>query len=575
MTLNQALAAIRDNIRDSKGTGSEAVFLVCGFQPLHLGTFLEAFQTIRRSGEKSGLLTGIYGDFSGNLARAAESSALCAAVVLEWSDLDQRLGLRAAGGWSQDAKADILASVRERVPQVTEGLRRLASRMPVALAGPTLPLPPIGVTTRAQAGSLELELQHIASSLALEAAGVPGVRVVNASRLNEISGDFSSRLNPMMELLAGFPYQNGHASAVAQCLAEVLWPAPPKKGLITDLDDTLWAGLVGEAGSKGVSWSQEHHTQVHGLYQQMLGHLADSGVLLGVASKNEISLVKEALARKDLLLDGDALFPVLADWGAKSNSVGAILRVWNINADSVVFIDDNPMELSEVEQAFPGITCLRFPRSDAAKIWSLLGDLRDLFGKPAVLEEDRIRRDSIRNAAVIRDAGHEAGSPEFLATLKGTVTIDYTSTSADTRALELINKTNQFNLNGLRLSEGEWQRCLGQPGTMLVTVSYQDKFGPLGKIAVLLAQKSESRLRILNWVMSCRAFSRRIEHHTLDSLLRQSGAKVLELVYQPTDRNQPLQEFFAAIKVTDCHLAAADFHAECGELPHQISEITV
>jgi FkbH-like protein len=354
------------------------------------------------------------------------------------------------------------------------------------------------------------------------------------------------------------------ASELARGLAEVLYPKAPKKGLITDLDDTLWAGLAGEIGPDAVSWHQADHAQVHGLYQQMLAVLADGGVLLGVCSKNEPAVVEAALAREDLFLDAASLFPVYANWGPKSASVAQVLKAWNIGADSVVFVDDNAMELAEVQQAFPEITCIPFPKKDPAKVWNLLGELRDLFGKPLVMEEDRLRSNSLRAGLEIRES-----SPDFLRSLDGTVTIDYRKNSADKRPLELINKTNQFNLNGLRISEGEWQRYLERKDTLLAVVSYQDKFGPLGKIAALTAEPVGACLRISHWVMSCRAFSRAIERHTLDSLFHRTGAAEIQFAFAATERNQPLQEFFRELGVSeDGWLKRSQF-----DLPHRVNEI--
>lgn len=577
MTLNEALVLIRTNLVQTKGIAPERVlFLVCGFQPLHLATFLRACQAEREPPSPSEVLTGLYGDISGNLDRAADSAATAAAVAIEWNDIDPRLGLRAGGGWGSTAKKDILASAPGRLKLLADGIGKLAKRMPVAVLGPTLPLPPIDNTVRAQAGLLQLELQHHVAAFLLEAAGNPGVRIAQPP---SASGD--PEIDPKMELLAGFPYTVKHAAAVAQSLASALWQATPRKGLITDLDDTLWAGIVGEIGLGAVTWSHENHAQPHGLYQQMLGHLADCGVLLGVVSKNEPAVAQEALARTDLLLDASTLFPVMAGWGVKSKAVAEVLRVWNIGADSVVFVDDNQMELDEVGQTFPGMTCLRYPGNDAARVWQLLGQLRDLFGKPVLTEEDRLRRESIRAAEVMRDSGEAAGSPEFLRGLAGTVTLDYARGSGgDSRALELINKTNQFNLNGLRVGEGDWHRLLEQPGTLAVTASYRDKFGPLGRIGVLVAEPAGGNggamLRVSHWVLSCRAFSRRIEHHMLDSLLRRSGAEEIEFAFTQTERNQPLQEFLGRIGARESgRLRASHFRDVCGPLPHQMDEVTL
>lgn len=569
MTLQQALALIKER----KGRGDKrAHFLVCGFQPLHAATFLTAHLNATRPDGYFELETGLYGDFAGNLAAAASSSATGAFVITEWSDFDPRLGLRAAGGWIGPAKADITATVRTQAEKYLVRIGELGARMPVALAPPSLPLPPIGSTIREQSSGFELDLRSTLAGFLVEAARLPGVRIVDAERLDSVSPR-DQRLDPKMEFLAGFPYSVAYAQALAKTLVSVLHQPPPKKGLITDLDDTLWLGIVGEIGPEAVAWHQESHAQAHGLYQQMLGHLADSGVLVAAASKNELAVVQQALARKDLLIDSAVIFPVMANWGAKSASIAEILRAWNIAADSVVFVDDNPMELSEVSQHLPGITTLEFP-SDPAGQWKLLDTLRDLFGKPVLLEEDRLRGASIRASAELRHLGEQASSPEFLAGLGGTITLDCRKNAADKRPLELLNKTNQFNLNGERISEGDWNKYVEDGGKWIVTIAYTDKFGPLGKIAVLVAEKTGGRALVRHWVMSCRAFSRKIEHHVLDFVFRELNASEVDFAFRPTDRNQPLQDCFHALGVDGTGLSRAVFYERCGELPHQVNTIS-
>jgi FkbH-like protein len=449
----------------------------------------------------------------------------------------------------------------------------LVGRMPVALAPPSLPLPPIGNTIRAQSSVLELELERRLAGFLLRISRTSGVRVVERSRIEAPAAALDAR----MELIAGFPYTVPFASGLAARLVDVLCQPAPKKGLITDLDGTLWSGIAGEIGVDAVSWSQEHHTQTHGLYQQMLGHLASCGVLLAACSKNEMATAEAALARRDFFLSPESLFPVSANWGPKSASVGRILDTWNIAADAVVFVDDSPMELDEVQRAYPGMTCLAFPAKDPAAVWNLLGRLRDLFGKPELTEEDGLRQSSIRASAEVREMAADGGSSEFLRTLEGTVTLAWRVDSADKRPLELINKTNQFNLNGLRIGESDWQRLLERKDCVVAVVSYQDKFGPLGKIAVLLGSQLGPKVRVSHWVMSCRAFSRRIEHHMIDGLFRHCGAEEIEFAFEKTERNQPLREFFRAVGTRsgqdgEYRISRADFLASCGCLPHRLAE---
>jgi FkbH-like protein len=233
-------------------------------------------------------------------------------------------------------------------------------------------------------------------------------------------------------------------------------------------------------------------------------------------------------------------------WHAKSESVGRILKTWNIGADSVVFVDDSPMELAEVKAAWPEIECRLFPKKDYGAAHTLLRELRDLFGKSSVGAEDALRLASIRSAAELAENATVSGaSPdEFLAQAGSIMTVEFNPPPEDTRVLELVNKTNQFNLNGKRHTESEWRRDLETPGAFVMAVSYEDKFGPLGKIAVLKGVARNGGVDVNAWVMSCRAFSRRIEHRCLEILFERFGAGTIRFHFAPTAKNGPLREMF-------------------------------
>jgi FkbH-like protein len=100
--------------------------------------------------------------------------------------------------------------------------------------------------------------------------------------------------------------------------------------VITDLDDTLWSGIVGDDGVESVSWDLDHHTQGHGLYQQLLGALSEAGVLVAIVSKNEPAVVDAAFAREDLLRRRERVFPLEVGWGSKADAVGRVLARWNV-----------------------------------------------------------------------------------------------------------------------------------------------------------------------------------------------------------------------------------------------------
>jgi len=519
--------------------------LICGFTPLHLTTFFEAELRRRLPQRRVSVETGIYGDLLGNLERLGPVEA--AAVALEWADLDPRLGVRQLGGWTRSGLEDVCREAPRRLKAIGEALaRRSSAGMVIALSLPTLPAPPAPDGPSWRLGALEATLREELDRFAGEVARLAGVHLVSPVSLAAVSPP-ADRFDIRSELAAGFPYTLSHAGHLAAHLARLLAPAPLKKGLITDLDNTLWSGIAGEIGPGAVSWDLDRHSHEHGLYQQMLAALADRGVLLAAASKNDPQVAEAALGRADLLLPRESLFPVEAHWGPKSESVRRILEVWNIGPDSVVFVDDSPMELDEVRRAHPAVECLRFPAGDAAGVWELLGRLRDLFAKAAVSDEDLLRAASIRqNAARRRDQSAASDSPEeFLA--QAGARIRYSHDPADPRALELINKTNQFNLNGRRYTEAEWSAYVRDPAVTQIVVHYQDKYGPLGKIAVVTGRAQGEQFLVDNWVMSCRAFSRRIEHQALAYLFERFGAREVVFDFRPTERNGPIRSFLAEI----------------------------
>jgi FkbH-like protein len=115
--------------------------------------------------------------------------------------------------------------------------------------------------------------------------------------------------------------------------------------------------------------------------------------------------------------------------------------------------------------------------------------------------------------------------------------------------LELINKTNQFNLNGGRVEAGAWQRFLARDDSFVLGVSYGDRFGPLGTIGVVAGTRANGLLHVEHWVLSCRAFSRRIEDHMLQVLFE--GQEQVSLAFRRTERNQPFREFLARLGLAE------------------------
>lgn len=575
MKLSEALKII------NKPTPTDAkpmeIFLVCGFEPLHLKTFLQAYLINFFPERRITIQSGIYGDIFGNLERSEKNKFESIIVELEWQDFDSRMGFRALGGWKTNALSNIIKTAQLNANRILEGIKAASQNSPAIIILPTLPLPPLSHYSGIQTSSFEISVQELLAVFSSRLCQIPNAKIVNNSRI-EILSPKQDRYDIKSDVISGFPYQIHHASVIANLAAELVYSKPPKKGLITDLDETLWRGILGEDGVMGISWNLDNKSHLHALYQGILLSLAESGILIGVASKNNPELVDEAFKRKDIILPAEKIFPVEANWGAKPKSIEKILKIWNINADSVVFIDDSPIEIAQVKAAYPQIECLLFPTYDEKGILELIYHLRDIFGKDTIQKEDIIRIESIKKGA-LGDATKTAdgeSSEKILSEADAELEISFAKDINDSRAFELVNKTNQFNLNGKRYTAGEWQDILKSENTFLFTISYHDKYGPLGKIAVILGRKNAEKIEIDTWVMSCRAFGRRIEYKCLDILFEKMNVQRLEFNFAATDRNQPLQEFFEVFlgkKPSDRFVITKEiFQKNCPVLYHKIKE---
>jgi len=574
VNITEALKITQSAPRDARPF---AVTLACGFTPLHLQTFLAAHLQQALPDRKVVIASGLYGDLVGTLQGTNEASLPDGLVVaLEWADLDARLDYRSAGSWGVDAVNDIVSNARAALERIASALARIPSGLRLALSLPTLPLPPLFHTPGWRASAHQLALQADLAHFAAELAHAGRVAGVNAERLAEES-PAAARLDLKSDLYTGLPYTVHHADRLASQLARALAPPSPKKGIISDLDDTLWNGIVGEVGPEAVTWDLASHAQLHGLYQKLLASLADAGTLIAVASKNDPAVVEKAFERSDLLLRPQQVFPIEVHWNAKSGSVGRILETWNIGADSVIFVDDSPMELAEVAAAHPGIECVLFPKDDHNACLAMMRHLRDRCGKEHISHDDAVRLESIRQGAAFREQASGGAAPEsFLQGIGAVVTFDYAA-GDQPRALELVNKTNQFNLNGRRYTEADWRKLLAVPGAILAAVGYEDKFGPLGTIAVVVGRVLDHSFEVETWVMSCRAFARRIEHQTLRTLFEATGASEIAFDFTPTAKNGPLREFFAGLlgeqPQPGFHLTRAQFEKSCPALYHEVREM--
>jgi FkbH-like protein len=458
-------------------------------------------------------------------------------VWVEWSDLDPRLGLRSEMALSQLALNDIVHEARESAERIGSRLSQIGAR--AVLVPPTLSLPPFFPTRPEQASSWQCALRSIAAQLCVTMTEF-GVSVVDVDALTVAPGERRSARN---EVRFGFPFTERHAKDVAAIVATLISPPVRRKGLVLDLDGTLWKGIVGDDGAEAISWNLNQEAIGHALLQRASNLLGDCGVLLGVVSKNEPDTAEAGLARKDLIVSRESLWPVVAGWHQKSAGVLEIARAWNIGADAIVMLDDSALELAEVAAAIHGIQTLQFDGNDPEAILHILTRLRELFGSARTTEEDRLRSKSIRASSDVSkvDVSDTERYEAFLAGLHPELIVRRLAQSTRDRATELVNKTNQFNLTGSRVGPENENEFFGNGEVWLF--EYADRLSRLGVIGLLRLEESEENLVVTHWVLSCRAFARRVEHAMMAFLGERAGERLVRLPFTPSAKNAPLSRF--------------------------------
>lgn len=315
--------------------------------------------------------------------------------------------------------------------------------------------------------------------------------------------------------------------------------ADTAKVVVTDFDHTLWHGVVGEVGVDGLAFTSSGPGFPHFVYQTFLRKLRQSGVLLAGVTKNDPDLAVAPLEQDESVLGPDDFVSIVASYSPKSAQIAELAEHLNLGLDSFVFVDDNPVELAEVGQALPMVRSLQFP-SAAQGLPALIAALSEMFHRETVTEEDKDRTEMYRRrlaGMVPRDA---AGSDltSFLRELDMELTIRDRTNGDRTRAVQLINKTNQFNLNGIRRPPEEVDAILAAGGR-LFTASLSDKHGDHGEILSFLIDHERV---VRSFVMSCRVFQRRVEHAFL-AWLGSKEPGPIELEFVETERNEPTRRF--------------------------------
>ena len=188
-----------------------------------------------------------------------------------------------------------------------------------------------------------------------------------------------------------------HLPAVAKNIVDVVMSTRGRtvKCVILDLDNTLWGGVIGDDGLDGIVLSAHGDGEAYYRLQLFLKELLKRGMLLAVASKNEMSNALLPFEKHpDMVLRREDITVFMADWNEKAGNIRKIQEALNIGFDSMVFLDDNPFERQLVRGVLPDVIVPELP-VDPADYVRAICEL-NLFETPTFSAEDLKRGEMYR-----------------------------------------------------------------------------------------------------------------------------------------------------------------------------------
>jgi len=305
------------------------------------------------------------------------------------------------------------------------------------------------------------------------------------------------------------------------------------KALVLDADGTLWGGILGEGGAT----MDDRFTEAQQTYRK----LAQRGVLLCLATKNNLTDVKEALSRDGMALSYTSFVTIEAGWVAKPDMLRSIAGELNIGLDAIVFVDDSTFECESVRTQLPEVHVVQVP-ADLDEYPRVAREVAALF--PEMVDTNKTEEYRALAAAEATRPEY-ANEAEFLASLDMQVWVNCNRPDEIPRIAELCRKANQFNLTTKRYVEADIRVLMDE--AHVYSIHYADRFGDQGIVGVVVIQGQE----IDTFILSCRILGRGVERKVWD--LIETPDKPMYAEYIPTAKNGQVSDLWYRLGMNLIH----------------------
>jgi len=409
--------------------------------------------------------------------------------------------------------------------------------------------PSLGIIDSQNEPSQKRSINEINIAIENMAKEIRGVYVLDYDNLTALHGKLKWQ-DDKMWLLAKMPIATSNYAYLADEYIRFLKPLKGlnRKCLVLDLDNTLWGGILGEDGIDGIKLGNTYPGNAFVSFQKEILNLYNKGIILAINSKNNETDVMEVFNKHpDMILRTKHFASWRINWQDKVQNMIEIAEELNIGLDSIVFIDDSPVERELMKTNLPDVLTVDMP-SDPVKYCSILRELTD-FEILSFSDEDR-KRGEMYHSQIERKKLQESSASleDFYRSLDMKIVINLADSHSIPRISQLTQKTNQFNLTTKRYSESDIQSFTESSDYRVFYVRLFDKFGDNGIVGVsVLKKNNEIEWEIDTFLMSCRVLGRTVETAFLSfitDVVKKEGAKLLYGIYIPTKKNQPALDFY-------------------------------
>jgi FkbH-like protein len=320
-----------------------------------------------------------------------------------------------------------------------------------------------------------------------------------------------------------------------------------RKCLVLDCDNTLWGGIIGEDGLKGIKLSSIYPGSAFIAFQEECLNLYNRGIILALCSKNnEIDVLEILNKHPDCILKEHHFSTWQINWDDKATNLIRIAESLNIGLDSLVFIDDSLFECDWVRTQLPQVEVIHLGKEVANYSKELVS--HGFFDSLAFSGEDKKRSQMYVGEHKRKKILESASSfEEYLSGLELCAKIGFPLSGDIPRISQLTQKTNQFSMTTRRYTEGDIENFLKKDDADVLYLKLSDKVSELGLIAVAIVEYKNSAAEIDSFMMSCRALGRGAEDVVMGAIyklaLSRDCNKLLG-IYIPSKKNMQVADFY-------------------------------